>query len=254
LNMTMEVTLDNFSKLNRAVKKSKKASLLADAAEKLFRRYGLDKVTVEEICRSATVSKMTFYRYFRNKIHLFLFILGRIMERAEQRYFQIMGQKTGFMEKARGIVQMKIELSRDISYQMLRDYLNSPYPEIREFVERKTREYFQLFLKDFKQAQQEGEIREDIKPEFILFVLNRLVEFASDENLLKIYASSREIIQELNNFFFFGILPPGSSGAKKQPETTGGTCPSTAPARPPGATDSISPKKPGVLHGNKDED
>ena len=40
------------------------------AAQELFREYGLNKVSVEEICDRAGVSKMTFYRQYRNKIDL----------------------------------------------------------------------------------------------------------------------------------------------------------------------------------------
>ena len=85
-NMTDLVTNYNFSNLSQLIEKSKKATLLVDEAEKLFLRYGLEKVSVEEICQVAKVSKMTFYRYFQNKIHIFLFIINRIMARAEKRY------------------------------------------------------------------------------------------------------------------------------------------------------------------------
>jgi len=204
--MTELVTLYEFSNLFHLVAKSKKAAQLVEVAEKLFFRYGLEKVSVEEICQTAQVSKMTFYRYFQNKIHLFLFIINRIMTRAEKKYYEIMAQDVDYKEKARQIVQMKIETSQDFSYQMLKDYLNSPYPDIKKFINQKTSEYFHLFLKDFHKAQQRGEIRKNIKPEFILYILNRLVDFVGDENLLQYYASPQELTEELTNFFF-GILP-----------------------------------------------
>ncbi len=206
--MTDKVTFFNFSNLSNLIEKSKKAKCLVDEAEKLFLRYGLEKVSVEEICQAAKVSKMTFYRYFQNKIHLFLFIINRIIDRAEKRYHQIMAQKVSYQEKVRQIIQMKIEITQDFSYQMLQDYLDSPYPEIRNFIHQKTQEYSHLFLRDFQEAQKRGEIRKNIKPEFILFILNRLVDFVADENLLPLYSSPKELIEEWNNFFFFGILSP----------------------------------------------
>jgi len=205
-NMTDLVTNCDFSNLSQLIEKSKKATQLVDEAEKLFLRYGLEKVSVEEICQVAKVSKMTFYRYFQNKIHIFLFIINRIMARAEKRYYQIMAQQVSYQEKARQIVQMKIEISQDFSCQMLKEYLNSPYPEIKAFIHQKTQEYFHLFFKDFQEAQQRGEIRKNIKPEFILYILNRLVDFVGDENLHQYYSSPQELTEELTNFFFFGIL------------------------------------------------
>lgn len=205
--MTEIVTYYEFSNLSRLIKKSRKATQLVEAAEKLFLRFGLEKVSVEEICQTAQVSKMTFYRYFQNKVHLFLFIINRIMDRAEKKYYEIMAQDVDYKEKARQIVLMKIEASQDFSYQMLKDYLNSPYPDIKKFINQKTSEYFHLFLKDFHKARQKGEIRKNIKPEFILYILNRLVDIVGDENLLQYYASPQELTEELTNFFFFGILP-----------------------------------------------
>ena len=51
-------------------KKSKKLCQISQTAETLFKLYGIKRVTVEEICKKANVSKMTFYKYFRNKIEL----------------------------------------------------------------------------------------------------------------------------------------------------------------------------------------
>ena len=59
-------------------------------AETLFVRYGFERTTVEEICRTVGSSKRTFYDLFRNKLDLLLQlnlhiseeILGRWRERA----------------------------------------------------------------------------------------------------------------------------------------------------------------------------
>jgi hypothetical protein len=63
-----------------------------------------------------------------------------------------------------------------------------------------------IVLKDMATAQQEGWVREDIKPEFIMNVLNKIQEMATDENLLAEYSSPQNLIMELTNFFFYGIL------------------------------------------------
>ena len=48
-------------------KKSKSFISIQKSAKTLFWKYGMARVTVEEICREAGVSKMTFYRNFKNK-------------------------------------------------------------------------------------------------------------------------------------------------------------------------------------------
>ena len=44
--------------------KSAKSKLIVETATDLFMRYGVKRVTVEEICQTAKISKMTFYKYF----------------------------------------------------------------------------------------------------------------------------------------------------------------------------------------------
>lgn len=50
---------------------------LAKAAIKCFDRFSIRKTTIEDICRAAGVSRPVFYKYFKNKRELILFIAGR---------------------------------------------------------------------------------------------------------------------------------------------------------------------------------
>ena len=63
-------------------------------------------------------------------------------------------------------------------------------------------------LNGFKAARENGDIRRNLKPEFILYFLNHMTEMAKDENLLRLYRSPNELVMELTNFFFYGILTP----------------------------------------------
>ncbi|MBN1927463.1 MAG: helix-turn-helix transcriptional regulator, partial [Prolixibacteraceae bacterium] len=47
-----------------------RANQILQSAKKLFWKYGIRKVSIDEICREAGVSRMTFYRLFKNKIEL----------------------------------------------------------------------------------------------------------------------------------------------------------------------------------------
>ncbi|MCJ7680605.1 MAG: TetR/AcrR family transcriptional regulator, partial [Candidatus Aminicenantes bacterium] len=109
---------------------SKKYQLLIEAARDLFMRYGIKRVSVEEICTTAGVSKMTFYKHFSNKIELALFILNQRFEDGVLRYKSIMNRDVPFSEKAGEILKMKLELSEGISREMTKDILNSRIPEV----------------------------------------------------------------------------------------------------------------------------
>ena len=64
---------------------SKKQQQIIETAEELFFRHGIKRVTVEEICQKASVSKMTFYKYFANKNDLAEHIILRIFEQVEEK-------------------------------------------------------------------------------------------------------------------------------------------------------------------------
>ncbi|MBN2410872.1 helix-turn-helix transcriptional regulator, partial [candidate division KSB1 bacterium] len=53
-------------------------------AKELFFKYGIRRVTIEEICKKARVSKMTFYKFFQNKIELAIVMLKKLYDDAEE--------------------------------------------------------------------------------------------------------------------------------------------------------------------------
>ena len=59
--------------------KTKKQDQIIQAGRHLFWKYGMKRVSIEEICREAGVSKMTFYKYFANKTALALYILKTVL-------------------------------------------------------------------------------------------------------------------------------------------------------------------------------
>jgi AcrR family transcriptional regulator len=58
---------------------------------------------VEEICKKANVSKMTFYRHFNHKNELAEIVLKKILEEGFQNYSTIMDQEISFPEKIKNI-------------------------------------------------------------------------------------------------------------------------------------------------------
>ena len=101
---------------------SKKYHSIIDASRDLFMRYGIKRVTVEEICETAGASKMTFYKHFKNKHDLVLFILNNILEEGLKRYKRIMNRDVPYSEKAKEIIRLKLEATEDISKEMLKEF------------------------------------------------------------------------------------------------------------------------------------
>ena len=186
--------------------KSRKYRLIVETARDLFMRYGIKRITVEEICETAGVSKMTFYKHFKNKLDLAIFILNNIFEEGVNRYKRIMDQDVPFSVKAKEIIQLKLESTEDISKEMLKDFYDRSIPEVADLIQKITQENFKLLFDDLTAAQKKGEIRQDINLHFIIFMIGQMQKMATDETLLGLYGSTQAMASEFINFFFYGIL------------------------------------------------
>ncbi|MCK5823113.1 MAG: TetR/AcrR family transcriptional regulator [Bacteroidales bacterium] len=176
-------------------------------AKKLFWKHGFKRITIEEICKEAKVSKMTFYKHFKNKKELVEFIINNITDKAMQKYRKIMDSDIPFPEKIKKTIDLKMEATKDISNEFINDYIRYADPETLALYEKAKHEAMCSILSDYVEAQKRGDIRKNINPKFILYFLNNLQEIVKDEQLGKLYDAPQDMIMELTNFFFYGILP-----------------------------------------------
>jgi AcrR family transcriptional regulator len=177
------------------------------AAKELFWKYGFKRVTIEEVCREAKVSKMTFYKHFKNKMELIKYLLTFIFDKSLKKYREIMDSDLPFPDKVKKTIDLKMEQTQDISNEFMDDYIRHADPEMLEFLNQMKTKNLTMIFNDYTEAQKNGEIRKDIKPEFILYFLNHMFEMIQDKNLEKMYTNPQDLIMEMTNFFFYGILP-----------------------------------------------
>ncbi len=185
---------------------NQKYNQIITTSKKLFWKYGIKRVTIEEICREAGVSKMTFYKYLKNKNDLVKHIIEHILGKAMVQYRKIMEQDIPFIEKARQSIALKMEQTEEMSNEFFEDYFLHADPELSDYLNKKVVESIGIIMKDYIQAQKKGEIRADIRPEFILYFLNHMTEMAKDQQLLALYKNPGDLVMELINFFFYGII------------------------------------------------
>ncbi|KAA3618759.1 MAG: TetR/AcrR family transcriptional regulator [Calditrichaeota bacterium] len=175
-------------------------------AKKLFWQFGVRRVSIEEICTEANVSKMTFYKHFRNKLELAKFILKKMTDEGIANYQEIMAKDISFREKVRQTIELKLEQTNDLSQAFFADIHNNKIPELKAYFDELVQFSIKIILDDYTAAQKRGEIRKNVKPEFIMYFLNQLFVMTEDENLQKLYKQPQALIMELTNFFFYGIL------------------------------------------------
>jgi AcrR family transcriptional regulator len=183
----------------------KKKRQILETGKALFWKYGFKRVTIEEICAGASVSKMTYYKYFSNKMELVKAILENTMGETLEKYYSIMNSEIPFTEKIKKQIEMKMEGTADISPEFLDDLMVHGEPELVQYMGEISKKTLNIVYNDYTEAQKRGEIRKDLKPEFIIYFLNHMYDMLKDENLVKMYDSPNALAMELINFFFYGI-------------------------------------------------
>lgn len=186
----------------------KLVSRLMDSAEGLFLKFGIRRVTVVEICRVAGVSKMSFYRYFRDREEIAIKVLERFFNRRMEIFDGILESKMPFEEKLHRIAAVKGQQLKHTSSQLIRDLTAERDSQLGAYLEdlqtrqiRKTRERFLAF-------QESGHIRKDIQVDLIMYILEHLWEGMHNEKLLSAYDDKSRLQKEMFEAIYYGILPP----------------------------------------------
>lgn len=186
---------------------SPKCNILLETGRKLFWKYGFKRVSVDEICREAGISKMTFYRCFENKAELARTIYLQIINEGVEKFDDILEDETSVAEKLRQILLLKLEGTNDVSHEFITDFYTSTDTGLKEFVEETTMVTWTRLISSFRKAQEKGYFRKDFKPEFLLYLSQNISPMMTDENLLRLYGSPQDLIMEFANFFTYGISP-----------------------------------------------
>lgn len=195
----------NHSKLNLP---QKQLQILKTALE-LFQRFGIKRITIEEICQTAGVSKMTFYKYYKNKNELVRYLWEKGFEQAMAKFDAIREMDIPFEKKLQLMLKLKDESTANISHQYALEYFYAS-PDLKDFFEKLAQDSLTHFLDFLKAAQNKGEVRPDLKPEFLMAIINNIKHLVKDQALINSYPSYHDFAMEVNNFLFYGILPrPG---------------------------------------------
>jgi len=186
-------------------KKNKSYFAILRTAKELFWKHGVSRITVEEICREASVSKMTFYRLFKNKNDVAAVVLSNYFDEVSNDYDQIMKEDISFAEKMRRLVILKQQESDNLSEEFIKDIFLKEDSILKEKIEQLQEIRKNVFIKHIKEAQEKGEIRSDIKLEFIIYMLNSMTEMIFKPEIQEIYPNVHKAIMEITNFFFYGL-------------------------------------------------
>jgi AcrR family transcriptional regulator len=191
-----------------STKYSKKIVHLMSIAKTLFWKHGVKRVSVEEICERAGVSKMTFYRHFENKIELARIIFDKVIDDSSLQFRKILtDDNTTVSEKIEGMFRLKFEGTIDISREFLDDFYTNPDLGLADYIQKRTTEVWADMIELFRDAQKRGIFRKDFKPEAFFIISMKTSDLMNDEQLLSLYENPQQLIMEITRFLTYGIVP-----------------------------------------------
>jgi len=189
------------------ITQNRKYQAIFETAKELFWKYGIRRVTIEEICKEAGVSKMTFYKFFPNKVALANTILEKIMDESLGNFEDIVNSDLPFTEKVKNLFKLKLEVSKDISIEFINDVNHGPHSELVKSMEAAGLRSQRIFVDFLLDSQSRGLIRKGIKIDFILHYLNYSQHIMEDEQLRSLYDHPQDLIMEAMDFLFYGLMP-----------------------------------------------
>lgn len=187
-------------------------NLLIETGHELFWKFGFRRVSVEEICKKAGISKMTFYRYFDNKTELAKQVLKRVVDEGSVKFREILTDDDSISGKMHRIIRLKMEGTNDISREFVEDVYNDKGSEIQQFMMKLTADTWMGVIEEFRDAQKRGIFRQDFKPEILLAMSRGITEMVANPQLNALYSSTQEMIVEIVNLMTYGIAPRESVG------------------------------------------
>ena len=190
-----------------ANKPSDTRAAILSAARTLFWKHGFRRVSVEEICGKAGISKMTFYRYFENKIDLAKTVFINAANEGYDTLRRILDSNTSPEEKINKILYLKFEGTNDISEEFLRDFYTYNESGLGEFVKSVTDEIWQKIIDDFKVAQKDGIFRDDFSFEHFFYISRKISDSFYDHDFAVLFPSPQEMIMETARLLMYGIAP-----------------------------------------------
>ena len=191
---------------------SPKYSDIVNTARKLFWKHGISRVSIEEICKEANVSKMTFYRFFSNKKELGKQVIDDIIDESLVKYRDLMKQNIPFDKKIKKTLLLKFEGTKEISAELVKDIYSNTKLGLHKHWQKRADEFTEEIKNDYANAQKEGFIRKDINLDFLFYFNSKATDLIADPKIQEMYGNMQELIMEYANMFFYGIFTQKNKG------------------------------------------
>ena len=195
------------------IKKMKltKKEQLEITAKDLFLKHGFKKVSIDEICKKANVSRKTFYTFYENKNALVLFILREMVDGIKASYVDILKSEITFAEKMQKMLMLRLNTSKSLSLEFVADFYNPEAGEILDYFTRMKEESIVSSRHFLLKAQEKGEMNPNLNLDYVIWLMQKVMELCSSQDLMSIFPNTESFVRQISESMLYGIMPVKSN-------------------------------------------
>lgn len=181
-------------------------SKILDRCERLFMRYGIKSVTMDDVSRELGISKKTLYQYFENKEDLVYKVTQNHFECQNQEVSAIIANSGSAIDEMIGISDWMNKLSKNMNPGIVFD-LRKYHPESWQVFIRHRNEYvFKCIFDNIERGKREGLYREDLNSDIIARIyISKMEMFFDPEIFPSDKYTPEKTFKEFMNYHIHGI-------------------------------------------------
>jgi AcrR family transcriptional regulator len=146
-----------------------------DTGLEKFRKFGIRRVTMDEIARDLRISKKTLYRHFPDKESLVRACIERITGAVMPAVAEALGRDGPPMERIVVAWRGFATLPRLLSAELIAD-VQADYPHIWKEIDARRHEVIGRFEKLIADGVRSGDIRPEVHPKVVMRLILAVVE------------------------------------------------------------------------------
>lgn len=178
-------------------------------AKELFWKHGFKKVSIDEICKKAAVSRKTFYTYYPNKQALVLSILESLTNEMLDVFAVLVADtEKSFSEKMNMLLSLKFEMNKEFSMEFINDFLHPDSAELLEYLNTVVGKSLMLTREFFTNAQKNGEMNPGLNIDFLLWNMQKQLEICSTPEALAMFPDSESMVRQISELMIYGVMKP----------------------------------------------
>ena len=183
---------------------------ILDVAADKYYRFGFSRVTVDELVEELRTSKSMIYRHFRSKEEIVRALLLRVNNEINRKLESVVNDPDRvFSDKLEAITVYTGQLLSRVGEPFLED-LRTQLPGLWEqYLDMRRERLEQYYLRLINEGVSQGELRNDIDPEFMLLVYTKLTELAVDPSAFQAFPiTGTQAYQWISSLFVKGAQKP----------------------------------------------